>query len=186
MKGTKKRILDSSLNIIRKQDDSFSMRRVAEETNISLGNLQYHFKTKDDLLIAVINYHIELYNEMMQQFLEDKEIEGKDVLLKGIQLVLETETTFLNFNIDQIFTKLSDTGNLRELVKDKFYNNLFELICSLLKKVSPSATDESLNRAASILLPFFDSYLSMNRYIKLTPDEIRDTLVEIIWELLNK
>ena len=47
----------------------FSMRQVATEAAISLGNLQYHFNKRSDLVDGVLSSYIEHYQMKVTEFI---------------------------------------------------------------------------------------------------------------------
>jgi Transcriptional regulator len=62
-KDTRQQILDTSQDLFNQQGyTATSMRQIAKACEISVGNLCYHFKRKEELLMA---YHNKLYDTMM-------------------------------------------------------------------------------------------------------------------------
>ena len=56
MKNTKQEIINVSLELFNEYGYSaVTMRQIAEKLNISVGNLTYHFKKKDDILLTIMN-----------------------------------------------------------------------------------------------------------------------------------
>lgn len=71
MNQTKNKILEQSLKLFNARGVSeVSLRTIAEELNISVGNLQYHFKKREDIIVA-------LYFQLVEKI--DKEIEVKEL-----------------------------------------------------------------------------------------------------------
>jgi len=50
--------------------NGFSMRQIAEELGVSKPALYYHFKDKDDLILAVITASLEEYNQLINNCLD--------------------------------------------------------------------------------------------------------------------
>ena len=53
----------------------FTTRAVAEVAGVSQGNLAYHFKTKQDLLRAVVAHLIDYYSDRLRELLQELDIE---------------------------------------------------------------------------------------------------------------
>ncbi|NER83020.1 MAG: TetR/AcrR family transcriptional regulator [Leptolyngbya sp. SIO1D8] len=73
-KLTRERIIDAADRLFYEQGfEHTSFSQIAEAVGISRGNFYYHFKTKDEILDAVINHRLARTNSM----LNDWEIEGE-------------------------------------------------------------------------------------------------------------
>lgn len=65
MKNTREKILDASLILFNEKGMvNVSLRQIAQELEISQGNLNYHFKLKEDIVAAL---YFQLVNEMDNQ-----------------------------------------------------------------------------------------------------------------------
>lgn len=75
MSKTKNRIIETADELFYKNGfEHTSFAHIAEMLNISRGNFYHHFKTKDEILEAVINHRINKTNSMLETW----EIEGND------------------------------------------------------------------------------------------------------------
>lgn len=71
MKSTKKKILDCSIALFNQYGISeISLRDIAKEVGISIGNLQYHFKKREDIVEAI---YYELVEEMTNSMTPNKD-----------------------------------------------------------------------------------------------------------------
>ncbi len=89
--------------LIDKGYTQFSLRNIAKEAGIHLSNLQYYFRTKEDLLNALISYNAEKYFENYNQLFESlpqtpypKFVAVLDYLLEDIKDPL-TRRFFIQF-----------------------------------------------------------------------------------------
>ncbi len=76
--------------LIREGGRQFSARKVAAEAGMSLGNLQYHYKTKLDLLTGVLETYLTAYQRVFEQFAEQSTT-GWNGLAQLVNLVLAGE-----------------------------------------------------------------------------------------------
>ena len=66
MTTTKEKIIETSINLFNEKGClNTSTRHIADELGISVGNLYYHFKNKEDILIDIfINYVNIIFKEI--------------------------------------------------------------------------------------------------------------------------
>jgi AcrR family transcriptional regulator len=85
MKNTREKILDTARSLFNKLGYSqVTIRMIASEMSISSGNLNYHFKKKEDILEA-------LYFEMVENF--DKRVEEVESKTISLELMKEEIST---------------------------------------------------------------------------------------------
>ena len=91
MNSTKNRILQVARAVLVKQGSGgFSMRKVAAEAAITLGNVQYHYKTKTDLLSGLMVWYVAENRHTLLQTMNEREV-GKAGLRTFILAVLSDE-----------------------------------------------------------------------------------------------
>ena len=72
---TQEQILDAAMDVIVRDGlDSTSMRAVAEEADVSLGLLSYHFEGKEKLVVAAF----QRATERLMQLIDDRMAEAGD------------------------------------------------------------------------------------------------------------
>lgn len=114
MKNTKLNILDTARSLFNQQGFSeVTIRMIAMELGISSGNLNYHFKTREDILEA-------LYFEMVETF--DKRIEEIKHTEMSFQRIQEDMYVSLKRMIDYrfIWTDLYNLLRLNAKIKSHF------------------------------------------------------------------
>lgn len=76
---TKERIIDAADDLFYQKGYEFtSFADIADEVNISRGNFYHHFKTKDDILGAVISHRMNKTKKMLKEWEdESKDAEGR-------------------------------------------------------------------------------------------------------------
>ena len=91
MNSTKQRILQAARAVLIQQGgSSFSMRKVAVEASITLSNVQYHYKTKTDLLGGLLACELEEYKQALLHTINQSE-SGKAGLRVCLQKMLADE-----------------------------------------------------------------------------------------------
>lgn len=73
-----------------------SFADVAYEVGITKGNLHYHFKSKDELLKAIINYRMAIISEHLDQW--DRQYpDAKSKLKRFVQMLLNEEEDIVRY-----------------------------------------------------------------------------------------
>ncbi len=118
---------------------------------MSLGNLQYHYKNKEELLSAILN-------DFLTQYLEENWGERENCSLEQIFLQILTHSSFDSCAI--VFKELWSLSTRSDAINgmlDQFYQQTHELFCQLLTASCDfSVEDENIARIVNILLPFFN------------------------------
>lgn len=87
---TKRRILDAAVaETIREGIAGLSMRKIAAEVDLSLGNLTYHFPSKASLIEAMVDERIADYALLFQNVLERSGPTPQDQLASIVRLLVE-------------------------------------------------------------------------------------------------
>jgi len=95
-----------------------SFSDIAEETGIPRGNFYYYFKTKDDILTAVLDYRSGLINEMLESC-EQHSTEPREQLLYLVEILNREEDNIINYGcpIGTMNSELSKSSiNLQQQV----------------------------------------------------------------------
>lgn len=132
MKKTKEKILETALQLFNAQGISkVSLRTIANDMNISLGNLTYHFKKRDDIVVSL---YLELVAKMDAMTLQNV---SKDNLLESFfkisDLIAENfyEYRFIMLDFVHITRNYSQIQtHYRELIKIR--EQQFKLLMSEL------------------------------------------------------
>lgn len=71
MLSTKQRILNASVKLFNEHGvDAVRLQQIAEEIGISVGNLAYHYKTKDAIVESVYEQVIDEFSHIFRQYLQ--------------------------------------------------------------------------------------------------------------------
>lgn len=77
--STKQRIVDASVRLFNEYGiDAVRLQQIAEEIGISVGNLAYHFKTKDAIIESVYEQVIDEFTHIFRQYLQAPELAAFD------------------------------------------------------------------------------------------------------------
>lgn len=186
MKSTKKRIVETAVNLLcEKGYKGFSMRKVAEETSISLGNLQYYFKTKNDLLKEILQvFHAE-YEKELQKIIHSWGEQGIETLRQVLKAVLTEEPDAREAGMEKVFFAMKEQGGKSQEILDHHYRELYRTLFMFLLQVCDGSDEKRAHKATSFLFPYFVGLDEVSGYLKTPTDEICDSLTCYIWSVLS-
>lgn len=178
-------IIDSTLTILREQgDQGLSMRQVAAKSGMSLSNLQYYFKNKNELLKGMISFY---FGECGSSFdAKMAEVKGKSPREQVVELI--------NYELDhngndsyETFHQIWAIANTNEEVRAHLKSYYFDLSEKLSHFFSPLVIDEdSIPRIVSLLLPYFEGYSITSFAIPPDRNQIAETLVDTIMPMIKE
>ena len=149
---TIKLIVESAQDVlIEKGYAGFTTRAVAETAKISQGNLGYHFKTKQDLLRAVVEDQVETILgrfATMLQGIDHENANGVDQLLRDIWKETTSDRVVRLFR--ELWAIAMHDSDVRDQIDD-MYDDLMEKVVAMLQKFYPNAEVQSLRESVQLL-----------------------------------
>lgn len=130
------RILDGAEIVLRRHGYAgFSTRRVAEEAEIALGNLTYHFPTKPELVRALIDRLMSRYLDRFQVVLRTPD-RGVEALVRWLLEESVAEEAMWLFR--ELWAMALHDDVVREAIDD-FYDELMAKVVATLEAAYPKA-----------------------------------------------
>lgn len=149
-KNTSEKIKEATLNLLAKDGyDSISMRKIAREAGVALGQLTYYYKTKDNLIVLVVKEVLEFFYAEVEEKL-NKSKNRIEVILDGIESVLKEETKVEKLLIT-IISQSQVNKKLQKILKD-FWNRIIDLITKCYLNDFEGITLEQANIKARLLI----------------------------------
>lgn len=152
------KILDATQELLLEVGNAgLTMRKVAARTGISLGNLQYHFATREDLMMALLLRFLEPYEARLETPPETAHAALSEVLEQLFIDVLE----YPDFDAcAAIYKEIWAVSNQSPEMMDAlggYYRRLAEFYrqaLAMITKREPS--DPKVERATQVLLPMLE------------------------------
>lgn len=149
-KNTSEKIKEATLNLLAKDGyDSISMRKIAREAGVALGQLTYYYKTKDNLIVLVVKEVLEFFYAEVEEKL-NKSKNRIEVILDGIESVLKEETKVEKLLIT-IISQSQVNKKLQKILKD-FWNRIIDLITKCYLNDFEGISLEQANIKARLLI----------------------------------
>lgn len=115
MATTKEKIIETSIKLFNEKGClNTSTRHISDELGISVGNLYYHFKNKEDILIEIfINYVNIIFKEINAiDYEKDEMFLLKDFLLNNLET--DIKYRFLRFELNLLLISFPKFKNIME------------------------------------------------------------------------
>jgi len=185
MNSTKTRILQAARAVlIHEGSGGFSMRKVATEANLAPGNLQYHYKTKTDLLTELLAWYLEIYRNLILQTM-DEEIPGEEGLRTFIQVVLSEEEDSDEIKLSLAIVSCAEEEALLNQL-DAFYAEFYELLAEFLSRIAEKPLRSvRVKKEASVLLKVINGYAIVSQQLGVNTKVMADELSAMIWSRLT-
>lgn len=164
----KQQILDVCVQLlVEKGYSELSFRKVAAKADIQIGNLQYHFPTRSDLIRAMLTREIDRYHAEFDAWGADKNSQNpEDVLSKTIDYLLADQT---NQNSCIVFWELwalaahdVDAAGLM----NEYYKAYLSSMAELVIKMRPGLTRARANRVSLLIVSMIEGASLFRGYQK--------------------
>lgn len=156
--------------------DGFVMRRIAEFADMKLGNLQYYFPTRDDLLEAVVRS--EFADDLRVIHQADGEV--ADRRLAVIVRTLSSRWSLRNGGVYLPVAVLAlHERRFHELLSE-IYATFYDLMGAIVSEIDPRATPTMVKRRAVLMTSLLDgASLQPGRHDPAVADSLVDELIRL-------
>ncbi|WP_320005903.1 TetR/AcrR family transcriptional regulator [Maridesulfovibrio sp.] len=150
-------IINCTLEILRDHgDQGLSMRKVAAKAGMSLGNLQYYFRNKDELLIGLADVYFEKCSDDFNKSIAKHAPQGKTEIL---EFLVDYGMYYANSESGKVFRELWGVAARNERINERMYEYYRLYAESVTEIIRPFAKNHnSVANTVSLLIPFFDGY----------------------------
>ncbi|MBC7003597.1 TetR/AcrR family transcriptional regulator [Photobacterium sp. BZF1] len=182
-KAKTEKILDVSIELLKSEGDfGISMRKVATLADMSLSNVQYYFKNKDALLIAMADRY---FQQCLDEISSQSELAEQQDLKPLVHAFLAHGLEISD--MCRIFREYWALSTRNEAIEDylsKYYQTLAGILSDKLKHL---AVDESsLGKAVSIFIPYVEGYSITAKSLPQDFEVMSAVLSDVIWKCLRR
>ena len=187
-KNTKSgKVLDAAFELLKSAGDhGVTMRQVASTAGMSLSNVQYYYKNKDELLKALADRY---FNACLEELKEVESIKSHDTLDDDLERLL---ALFLQHGIEVtemccVFREYWAISTRNEEISNHINEYYREMVKILSDKFRPVAKSEAgLAKAVSFIVPYVEGYSITARAMPNDIQTVAQTLKSIILNLLQE
>ena len=191
-KGRRKaaHILEQATQVlIRDGYSQFSLRRVAEAAGATLGNLQYYFPTKRDLIEAMLVHVITGYVEEFDRLMAEVEGRPQEQLAAVLSYVIRDLTSP---RTTVLFPELWSMAN-RDRAVQQYVEDLYEtyrrIVADLIARINPDLSPGQVRLLTIFITSSIEGHTPFTGHDKrweyLTP-EIEETAIRTFLELIER
>ena len=189
MKNTKEKILQASLLLFNEKGMvNVSLRQIAQELNISQGNLNYHFKLKEDIVEALYFQLVEEMDNQMKSMQLDNQLSS---LYKSSIKTMEKMYDY-KFNLIDFIHLLNENMKIKSHYATlmKFRNEQFQSLFRSLVEADifrPAEFDQEYERLYQRMNIIGDSWINVYATFdeKNSVEYYGDLLFEMIYPYLT-
>ena len=166
-RNTITKILNAALHVFTEYGHSaLSLRKVAEEAGIAVGNLTYHFPTKHALLDAMLREALADYvEEHLAQFETDRDA-PIDILLNVVEFYVRNARSSHQF-FYQLWGFAGSGEDARTMVRE-LYRPIGRFIYYLVRAANPKLNDTEVRQAVLQIFALEEGY---KLFIGMGPDD---------------
>lgn len=155
------RILDAACEILRTEGyEQFSMQGIARRLDIRLSNVQYYFKSRQELIKAVMNYvqqsYCRRYRELLEQAEDSAESRFRALLEFNFEDIGDNDTR--HFFI-QIWPLLSTADNYTGELMQQLYETQLQYLSDHIQEMVPAVSAEEARIRAEIIAAMFEGFM---------------------------
>jgi len=154
-KGAKRRIIIVAVArdlLVDEGLDQFVLRRIADRVDMRLGNLQYYFATRDDLLEAIVR------NEFSNDLAAMAQVANEDAINELADVVDLLSARWLT-NVGSVYLPIG----LLALHEQRFaevlaeiYHEFYDVIARLIRRIDPNASPAKARLRALLITSLLD------------------------------
>lgn len=167
---TKQRIIDAAHHVfINEGHANLSLRKVADHAGIAVGNLTYHFPTKQDLLEATLKEALANYVEEHVDELRQENLPALETLLNVVEFYVRNAREHYRFFF-QLWGFAGSGDDARKLVGE-IYRPIGRFIYYLIRAANPKLNDAQARRALMQISSLEEGY---KLFIGIGPDNLTE------------
>ncbi|MEM1363094.1 MAG: TetR/AcrR family transcriptional regulator [Pseudomonadota bacterium] len=179
-------ILDCALSLLKETGDAgLTMRKIAECSGMRLSNVQYYFKSRDDVLKAMVARYIEDCTAEVTRLTKDiaaptPRDRARLLILSGLRHGEELT------DMCRIFRELWAISSRNPAVRenlDDYYQRFAELIADFI--LGTPSDPKTQDRLKSLLLPFIEGYSVTASSLAMSTEQVADMLTDLAMALVN-
>ncbi|TDG02878.1 TetR/AcrR family transcriptional regulator [Paraburkholderia guartelaensis] len=183
-RSTVARVLESASAIIAFEGyGALTMRKVAAKVGMSLSNVQHYFKTREDLLAAVIKQTMTQYVTSTSTFL-DESLSPRDQLAAVVRFLVEDIKQPHVQSLFGAFWALAQTHDFARILMDEMYVAERKLLAQFIRRINPKLDQKQLMCRAALIGCQIEGLMLLIPQRNRFPSDIRGIEEELMTAVL--
>ena len=182
--STKDQIIGAALAVLRRAGtEGLTLRMVAREAGISLGNLQYHYPGKSALLGGLAQHYFETCRALLEQSPPMRATGPGRAQLEALIRYFLDHVDHLS-DMCRVFREiwaLATRERQIEALLDAYYADIHAQLSHMIAPICPSP--EAADRVCDLLIPYFEGYSITHPSLSQTKDQTAKLLTDLCWQL---
>ncbi|MEM6930099.1 MAG: TetR/AcrR family transcriptional regulator [Myxococcota bacterium] len=180
---TRARIAAAALEILRERGSAgLTMRRVAVRTGLALSNVQYHYGSREALLVGLTDHHLALCRDALVRGVERA---GPVTLRAVLEVSLcDAEALASASAFRELFALARTEPKVHERLVAHYQQGFSDMI-GLLAQTWPSSPEDALAEVATILLTSLEGSYLLADVTPVTGRRLADRLEGVAVALLG-
>ena len=155
-------IIDAALKILAFEGTpSFTLRNIADKAGVTLGAVQYYFRNKSDLLLALTEYKLQMDYKATQDVRKKLPSSPEVEFLAVINLLIRDNKKPLIYGLDFQLFALACSDDVAEKCVNKFYQTIRAWIEGLVQSINPSISSIECGRRAVVILSMMEGLMQV-------------------------
>jgi len=179
---TQARIAAAALDLLREKGSAgLTMRQVAARSGLSLSNVQYYFKSREQLLIGITEHHLTLCHEAMVQGLEEA---GEITLRSSIHVSLCNEAVLASAPaFRELFALARNEPGVHERLTAYYMNSHRQFVDFLAAE--SARPREDLSEIVTLLMTSIEGAYLLTDATPVSNERLAKRLEEVALLMLN-
>ncbi len=148
---------------------SLSLRKVAQEAGIAVGNLTYHFPSKQDLIEAMLQRTLASYVDLHLTHHQSADVPEIEVLLNVVEFYVRNARENYKF-FYQLWGYAGISEEARATVRN-LYRPIGRFVYHLVRAANPALDDMQIRRAVAQISSIEEGF---KLFIGLGPDDLEE------------
>ena len=181
---TRNHIIDAAISVLKTHGtEGLTMRKVASEAEMSLGNLQYHFKDRPALMAGLAERYFGECAEMLNDYQHTPEAGEPEEKLRNLILFLLDHVDHIS-DMCRIFREIWALSARDENIHAQMVGYYEITITKLSALLAPLSGDGNVaTRMAHLLVPYIEGYSITFKALSEDKIETAEMLAKACWAL---
>ncbi|MDP1839555.1 MAG: TetR/AcrR family transcriptional regulator [Reyranella sp.] len=187
---TRRRILDVAARLFREQGYAgVSLRAIAREADMKAGSFYYHFASKEDLVVDVLNEGIRAVRDSVERAMQSlgPDADGSTILRTAVHAHLTSLlrlSDYTSANV-RVFGQAPEGVRVKALATRRGYETFWDDLLGLAQRRGGLRGDADLRVARLVIFGALNASLEWFRPDRGSIEQLADSYADLLWRGLR-